>query len=319
MNRRGSTVFRWLRPIGGVAILAVVVWRVGTGPFVTGLRAITLWPIVAAAGITVLSTVCAAWRWSVVARGLGVGITMRAAVSAYYRSLFVNTVLPGGVLGDVDRAVRQGRAVNDVRVGLRAVAWERTAGQFVQLALTFVVLLTFPSPVHSALPVVATILAVALCVVAALHLVGARLRLASKRAWLEVGVASVIAVGCYTAIFLIAARTAGSTSSLAHLLPLAMVVLLATALPTSIGGWGPREGAAAWLFAAAGLGASQGIATATVYGVMVFIACLPGGVLWAVALVRGRRADRRLPVSRLLLEAPRLVIVAAQSERRVSV
>ena len=55
-----------------------------------------------------------------------------------------------------------------------------------------------------------------------------------------------------------------------------MVVLLATALPTSIGGWGPREGVAAWLFAAAGLGASQGIATATVYGVMVFAAALPG-------------------------------------------
>ena len=322
MNRPGSRALRWLRPIGGVAILAVVMWRVGTVPFVTGLRAITLWPIVAAVGITVLSTVCAAWRWSVVARGLGVDITMRAAVSAYYRSQFVNTVLPGGVLGDVDRAVRQGRAVNDVRVGLRAVAWERTAGQFVQLALTFVVLLTFPSPVHSALPIVATILAAALCVMAALHLAGARLRLTSKRAWLEVGVASVIAVGCHASIFLIAARTAGSTSSLAHLLPLAMVVLLATALPTSIGGWGPREGVAAWLFAAAGLGASQGIATATVYGVMVFAACLPGGVLWAVALVRGRRADRRLPAPRLPSDALRPAIIVAgsdRSERRVSV
>ncbi len=293
MKRPGKRTLRWLRPIGGVAILAIVIWRVGTGPFVTGLRSITIWPVVAAAGITCVSAVCAAWRWRLVARGLGVGITMPAAVSAYYRSLFVNTVLPGGVLGDVDRAMRQGRAAGDVRLGLRAVAWERAVGQLVQLALTFLVLLTFPSSVHAALPIVATVLAVALCIVAALHLGGARLRLTSKRAWLEVGVASVIAVGCYASIFLIAAHSAGSTTSFARMLPLAMIVLLATALPTSIGGWGPREGVAAWLFAAAGLGANQGIATATVYGVMVFASCLPGGALLAVALVRGRRADHR--------------------------
>ena len=324
MNRPSKRTLRWLRPICGAAILAVVMWRVGTGPFVTGLRAVSVWPVLAAAAITFVSTVCAAWRWRVVARGLSLAITMPAAVSAYYRSQFVNTVLPGGVLGDVDRAVRQGRAAGDVRRGLRAVAWERAAGQFVQVALTLVVLLIFPLPVHSALPIVASILAVAVCVVAALYFVGARLRLASKRAWVEVGVASTVAVGCYTTIIVIAARTAGSTTSLTRLLPLAMVVLLATALPTSIGGWGPREGVAAWLFAAAGLGASQGIATATVYGVMVLAAALPGGVLLAITLVRGRRAARRRAarrpeVAHVLLDLPRPVVVAPRSERSVSV
>ena len=170
--------------------------------------------VLAAAAITFVSAVCAAWRWRVVARGLGLAITMPAAVSAYYRSLFVNTVLPGGVLGDVDRAMRQGRAAGDVRRGVRAVAWERAVGQLVQVALTLLVLLIFPSSVHAAMPIVATVLAVALCIVAALHLVGARLRLASKRAWVEVGVASIVAVGCYTSIFVIAARTAGSTASI---------------------------------------------------------------------------------------------------------
>ena len=51
--------------------------------------------------------------------------------------------------------------------------------------------------------------------------------------------------------------------------------MLAMVLP-SIAGWGPREGVAAWAFAAAGLGAAQGVATAVVYGVMVFVASLPG-------------------------------------------
>jgi len=51
----------------------------------------------------------------------------------------------------------------------------------------------------------------------------------------------------------------------------------------SIAGWGPREGATAWVFSAAGLGASAGAATAVAYGVMMLFAFLPG----AVVLVAG--------------------------------
>jgi hypothetical protein len=46
----------------------------------------------------------------------------------------------------------------------------------------------------------------------------------------------------------------------------------------------------AWAFAAAGLGASLGVATAVVYGVMVFVASLPG----AVVLAAGLRVPARL-------------------------
>ena len=72
------------------------------------------------------------------------------------------------------------------------------------------------------------------------------------------------------------------TAPPSELLPLALLVLLAAALP-NVGGWGPREGVTAWAFAAAGLGASLGVATAVVYGVMVFVASLPG----AAVLVAG--------------------------------
>ena len=85
------------------------------------------------------------------------------------------------------------------------------------------------------------------------------------------------------ATFLIAARTAGATVPPSRMVPLVLLVLLAAALP-NIGGWGPREGVTAWAFSAAGLGASLGVATAVVYGVMVFVASLPGA-----AVARGRR------------------------------
>ena len=68
-------------------------------------------------------------------------------------------------------------------------------------------------------------------------------------------------------------------------MPLALLVLVAMGIPANVAGWGPREGVAAWAFAAAGLGAAQGLATAVVYGVMVFVASLPG----AVVLLMGMR------------------------------
>jgi hypothetical protein len=70
-------------------------------------------------------------------------------------------------------------------------------------------------------------------------------------------------------------------------------------LPTNIAGWGPREGAAAWVFAMAGLGAAEGVATAVVYGVMALVATLPGAVLLAVAWLRPRQSgNEREPSGR---------------------
>jgi glycosyltransferase 2 family protein len=302
------TMRTWLRLLGGAAILGVLVWRVGTAPFLAGVDKVDGRSLAAAAGITVLTTMCCAWRWSLVARGLGVGMSMRAAVAAYYRSQLLNATLPGGVLGDVHRGVRHGRDAGDVGRGLRAVAWERSAGQTVQVVLTITVLLLLPSPVRSSVPAVTTIVVVVAfgAVVLSrslprsgpsrwartLRAAHSDLRdgLLARRAWPGIVLASAVVVAGHTATFLIAARTAGSTASTLRLLPLALLVLLAMAVPTNVGGWGPREGAAAWAFSAAGLGGGQGVATAVVYGVMVFAASLPGAVVLAVAWF-----DRRNP------------------------
>ena len=141
-----QTVWRWGRVLGPAVVLGVLVWRLGTGPFLTGVRAVDGRALAAAAGIALLTTVCCAWRWQIVARGLGVPLSLPAAVAAYYRSVFLNVTLPGGVVGDVHRGVSHGRDVRDVSRGLRAVVWERSAGQVVQAFLTVAVLLVLPSP-----------------------------------------------------------------------------------------------------------------------------------------------------------------------------
>ncbi len=307
MTRRSVwAVARWL---GGAAIIAVVVWRLGTGPFLEGLRAVDGRSLALAAGIGFVTTVCAAWRWNLVARGLGVALPLRTATAAYYRSQFLNTVLPGGVLGDVDRAVRHGSEARNVGRGVRAVAWERSAGQVVQLVLGLLVLLLLPSRVPTwLLLVVAAVLVGVLGGglllrgrspgggsrgARAVRAAASDLRhgLLARGAWPGITVASVVVVSGHLAILFVAARTAGAVIPAVQLLPLAMLVLLATAVPTNIGGWGPREGVAAWAFGVAGLGAAQGVATTTVYAVLSLAVIAPAVPLLVVAWLRRRRGS----------------------------
>ena len=162
----------WWRCAGPTLVFAVLVWRLGTGPFLEGLRRIDGGALAAAAGITVLTTVAYAWRWKLVADGLGLALSLPAAAAAYYRSLFLNAALPGGIVGDVHRGASHGRDVSDVGHALRAVGWERFAGQVVQVMLTLVVLLALPSPMQEFMPWVA--IAVVAVVFALLFLARAR-------------------------------------------------------------------------------------------------------------------------------------------------
>jgi hypothetical protein len=103
--------------------------------------------------------------------------------------------------------------------------------------------------------------------------------------------ASVLIVAGHTTTFVIAARVAGCTAPLGELVALLMVVQTAASIPLTIGGWGPREGVAAWAFAAAGLGAATGVTVSTLYAVLMLGAVAPGaGLLLRDAVRRGRAA-----------------------------
>jgi uncharacterized membrane protein YbhN (UPF0104 family) len=286
-------VRRWGHLVGSAAVLGVLVWRVGTGPFLDGVRSVDGRALAASVGIAVLTTVCCAWRWTIVARGLGVDLTLPAAAAAYYRSLFLNLTLPGGIVGDVHRGVSHGREVGDVGGALRAVVGERFAGQGVQALITLAVLLALPSPVHSAMPlVVGVVVVVALGVVLVARARGIRPTRLTRRAWLGIALASALVVGGHAITFLIAARAAGSTAPASEMLPIALLAMMAMVLP-SVAGWGPREGVTAWAFGAAGLGAQQGVETAVVYGVMALVASLPGAAVLVVAWFRHTRLPGR--------------------------
>jgi hypothetical protein len=181
----------------------------------------------------------------------------------------------------------------------------------VQIVLTLAVLLALPSPLGSSTPLIAlAALAVTLAVVLVLRARSGRTRAAlsrlrhtavgdvrpgllGARAWIGIAAVSALGVAGHAITFLIAAKTAGTTASLSEMLPLALLVMMAMVLP-SAGGWGPREGVTAWAFGAAGLGAQRGVATAVVFGVMVFVASLPGAAVLCAAWFR-RTRPAKLP------------------------
>jgi uncharacterized membrane protein YbhN (UPF0104 family) len=309
MRKRLSRIRRWLGPAVAIVVLAAVLWRLGTGPFLEGVRAVDVRALLAASAIVLGTTLCSAWRWTIVARGLGVPLSFRAAVAAYYRAVFLNLTLPTGIAGDVQRGLEHGREVRQLGRAFRAVVWERGAGQAVQAALTIAVLLVLPSPVHSAMRFVAPAVAalgIGLVLVARARSEDdgsrwARVRNAAvgdicdgvltRSALPAILATSIVVVLGHAATFLLAARTAGVTAPVERLLPLALLALLAMVLP-SFAGWGPREGATAWVFAAAGLGAGRGAAAAVAYGVLVLAASLPGALLLVLARLPHPRPPR---------------------------
>jgi hypothetical protein len=233
-----------LRVGAGVLVIAFLVWRLGAGPFLDGLRATTWWAVLAALVATAGTTWCCALRWSRVSARFGDRLPVWTAYVAYYRSQVINATVPGGVVGDVHRGVRH---------GWRGVLWERGLGQVVQVALVAGLLL--PGPWRW---VALAVLAVALAAGGAVLLL------------------SALAVGGHLAIFLVAAASVGVALTPLQLLPIGALVLLGAAVPLNVAGWGPREGVAAWAFAAYGSSAAVGLAVSVTFGVLATVATLPG-------------------------------------------
>ncbi|MFD2082854.1 Lysylphosphatidylglycerol synthase TM region [Actinopolymorpha cephalotaxi] len=303
----GRRVWTWLRPLVGIGILAVLVRRFGTGPFVAGLRGVDVWSVLAALGIGMCTTVLGAWRWCVVARGLGLPLSLRQAVADCYRAILLNSVLPAGVLGDVHRAVSHGRQSGDLGRGVRAVVLERTAGQVVLAAVGIGVLLTQSGMLAAATGTLPLsdwwIAAVGLGLLGVLPALAAWARWGtSTSAWRRaVRTAAVVRAGLlskhttpavvalsvgtlvgHVCMFVVAARVSESPVPLGRLVPIAVLALMVMGLPLNVGGWGPREAFLALAFGAVGLGARQGVAISVAYGVLTLIACLPGiAVLFA--------------------------------------
>jgi uncharacterized membrane protein YbhN (UPF0104 family) len=304
---RRALASRLLPVGGGIVVLALLAVQVGTGPFLRGLDAVTPTAVAAVVALTALATTAAAWRWRTIARALDLPLPWPTAFAEYYRSQFVNTVLPGGVGGDVHRAIVHGRAAGTTAQAARAVVAERAAGQIVQVALAAVVLTalgftTSPATTSWVFAVALVVAALAAAVgtsrrarrAAARELVALRTAFAAPATIAVTIAASIVVVAAHTLSFVVACLAVGVRATPRELMAVALVSLLAASIPVNIGGWGPRETAASWAFAAVGLGADAGVAASTTFGVLTTLAVLPGALVVVATAIAARRAETRV-------------------------
>lgn len=271
-------------------LLCVLAW-VGGAYVWQQLSGLSLgWLAIALAALTG-ATVSMARRWQLVAAHLGLRMSYLACLREYYLGALINQVLPGGVTGDVARALRA-RHGADLKTAALSVALERLLGQvaiLTLLALGLASALLWPGGIawpQWAWVMPATLLAVG---VGAWHLRGegagdgagagsvtrvmrAAIGLQSRPELILHGVLTTV---CLIFSFYACARAAGTSippGGWATLIPL---ILCAMLIPLSIGGWGWREGMAALLFPLIGAAPSAGVATGLAYGSAVLIAALP--------------------------------------------
>ena len=251
-----------------------------------------------ALALSVAQVAASAWRWRFTAGRLGIELPFSIAVREYYLAMFLNQVIPGGVVGDVSRAWRHARAQTLLGSAsgpaVRAVILERASGQVV---MAMVALLSVASwPLGLGVTWWWGMLAVGAVVSGFWYwvrdlndtsLVGrfwrdVRLALFAGLAFPLQFASSVLVVATYLITYVLAARAIGVETPLLVLAPLVAPVLLTMLIPVTVAGWGLREGAAALLWGMAGLTAVDGVAISVAYGLLVLLSTLPGGLVLAL-------------------------------------
>lgn len=279
----------WLKWALSLGILALLVWTLDAERLRAQFSEL-FWPAFAVAiGCAWLAIVGAAWRWYYTARQLCLPLSLPQAVSDYFLAGLINQTLPGGVPGDITRAVRHGHRLEAHAQpwgpAFRAVIIERLSGQLMLPPVLILLWIITPTGrmLFSQFWWQVLIGCSALALVLGLLAYKAwlpRMQQDLKRtlyagAWVH-GLSSALVLSGFLAAFIGSARALGIDTPTSVMLPLIPWVLLAMLIPLSVAGWGFREGAAALLWPMAGLPAEQGVAISVSYGLVMLCSSLPG-------------------------------------------
>ncbi|SEO91039.1 lysylphosphatidylglycerol synthase transmembrane domain-containing protein [Aquisalimonas asiatica] len=294
---------RWLlRLTASVTLLMAVAWWTDIRAVTAHLAGIDPRWVAAALVLSGIQILLSAWRWRFTAAQLGLPLPLGLALREYLLAGFLNQVLPGGVLGDVSRAWRHADASGATGRAVRAVVLERGSGQLTMALIAVPALLSLSGLASASVSwgaaagVTVVILAASTQLRAPAAQAPSGLVTDTRRALLTPAalplqlLSSAAVVATYLLVFLAAARAIGAELPAAQLLPLVPPVLLAMLIPVTIAGWGLREGAAAGVWAIAGLDPAQGAAIALTYGALVLVAALPGALF--MERTPGARRDR---------------------------
>lgn len=304
----------WVRAFVSVGMLALVATQIDfdvlgrrlsdghRGTYAAAIAAMVAWMLVAAV------------RWRIFLERVGINVSIARAVRAYWLGAFTTTFLPSQFGGDVTRVITVSPRGERTR-GLATVLIDRLSSMGCLVLVGWTAILASGGSTPSELVVALASLTAAGIVAAFLAAwllrhrgrVGTRLhkRILGPTRQLVDALSLCLSRGAllqatvlgfaYEALMLLALWLVGraigvdvSYDVLAAAMPL---VLLLSALPVSIAGFGVREGAFILLLRPAGIETTDAAVLSVLFALAFTLASLPG----ALGLLVGRRSDRRPP------------------------
>lgn len=261
-------------------------------------------------------------RWQVVMRALGLAMPFRSVCAIYASSTFFSMVLPGGAGGDAVRIWMTRKAGLPMSSAFSSVILERAVtvlGLILLVTVTEPLLLArFPDlPVPWAFPALSVACLIGfgfLCLLDRLPLslrrwslvrglaaiaVDARTLLCDlRRFFLALAIAILGHANLSLAVYALAVGLGLDVRAVDCLALVPPVILVAT-LPISIAGWGVRETAMVAAFALIGIAPAAAFAVSVLYGLVVIVASLPGGIVWLMRDGRAARLEEEAPLAEI--------------------
>lgn len=270
---------------------SIVLWFwIDRGALWSSLAMLPPLALLAAFLLQLSSVLILGWRWRSIVTAVGQMATFGWAARLTFATTFLHMILPLSIGGSRVRLARQ--AGVDVRTGLTVAILDRLAG-LIGLGLLLCVsaiLLPIgwlPKELQLCMVLSFPILLVSLWLVAAFSGAGVshwlevqwlgdvadKAKLFLRQPW-SLGLAvvqSLIGHMLAVTIVFVSARGLHIPLTFGHALLLVPVILFATMLPFSVGGWGLREASAIAVLSLAGVAAESALALALILGVTQLI------------------------------------------------
>jgi len=305
-----------------VALLWALFANVDAGAVLRQVTGARLELLVAALIALLVLAVVQAYRWTVVLKGIGARLGLKPASLTVLIGLFFNQTLPSTIGGDAVRIWRAHKLGLGLAPAVNGVMIDRLSALAALLLVAMVGLPRMHGLIGDSLAfwVIPAFILAGLAGFAVLMILDrlppafmrwravaavGRLSSDARRALIDrrygpavIGLSLFIQVCVSSTVWLIAAGLHLDVGWFDCLI-LVPPVMLISMVPISIAGWGVREGAMVSAFGLVGLGAADALALSIVFGVIVSLVGVPGGVIWA--LTRPKRAE---PAEETVAEAP---------------
>lgn len=277
-------------------------------------------PLIFSAGtlLYVLGQALSTYRWQLLLEAEGIPVPYRTLLSFYSQGMFFNLFLPTLIGGDAVRGHQIYRYTGGNEASLASILVERLTGfaallgiallalcvggsstrdpavTWLTLGTSFLFFLGTATALHPRLkPLVERLPGRGLrAKVLGIYEALQRYRRLGKALRQTLGLSLGLQATVIYSYFLVA-KALGLTVPLGPFFLLVPLVIVIAMIPVSLGGLGIREGAALYLFAKVGLESTSALAMSLGWFLLIILASLPGGLLFALRGHLGKAAGQR--------------------------